>query len=69
MVLTSGTTSISNRMTNFFMWFWGLIYLFFSTIFTDHKQLGHNNRSGGSNSGGGNMKGLQKKGPKMGGGG
>ena len=68
MVLTSGETSIKNRFSNFLVWLWGLIYLFFSTIFTDHKKLGHNNIN--NNGGGGNMKGLggSKRGPKMGGG-
>ena len=68
MVLTSGETSIKNRFSNFLVWLWGLIYLFFSTIFTDHKKLGHNNIN--NHRGGGNMKGLggSKRGPAMGGG-
>ena len=59
MVLTSGEASISNRLSNFFIWLWGLIYLFFSTIFTDHKKLGHTSVNGGG--GGSNMKGLGGK--------
>ena len=68
MVLTSGETSIQNRFSNFVIWLWGLIYLFFSTIFTDHKKLGHNSVNG--NGGGSNMKGLGGGGSKrvMGGG-
>ena len=56
MVLTSGEASYYNRLSNFFVWLWGLIYLFFSTIFTDHKKLGHTSVNG--NGGGPNMRGL-----------
>ena len=68
MVLTSSETSFCNRFTNLAIWLWGLIYLFFSTIFSDHKKLG--NTGSGSSTGGSKMNGLggKKQGPKMGGG-
>jgi len=39
MVLTGNQIPITERIRNFFYWFWGLIYLFFATIFNDPKDL------------------------------
>ena len=68
MILTKSENSYSDRFTKVLVWAWGLIYLFFSTIFTAHKKLGHTSING--NRGGSNMKGLgdKKQGPKIGGG-
>ena len=61
MVQTSSTAGLVNRVQNFFFWLWGLIYLFFATIFTDHKKLGANPRSGQFGNGGGpKMHGMKK---------
>ena len=69
MVQTSNTAPITDRISNFLMWVWGLIYLFFATIFTDPKKMNINSRSGQFGNGGGpKMNGLKKAGPKMGGG-
>ena len=59
-------------MSNFLMWLWSLIYLFFATIFSDPKKMNVNPRSGQfGNGGSGNkkMNGLKKAGPSVRGGG
>ena len=53
MVLTSGTSPITSRISNFFMWLFGLIYLFFATIFSDPSKMNVNPRSTGFGNGGG----------------
>ena len=67
MVQTSSTTSVVNRVSNFFFWLWGLIYLFFATIFTDPKAQKGNGQFG--NGGAKKMHGLRKPGPNIRGGG
>ena len=72
MVQTSGTSPITDRISNFFMWLWGLLYLFFATIFMDPKKMDINPRSGQFGNGGGgnkNMHGMRKAGPNVRGGG
>ncbi len=39
MVKTGNQIPYIERLRNFFFWFWGLIYLFFATIFSDPKDL------------------------------
>ena len=71
MVLTSGTSPITSRISNFFMWLFGLIYLFFATIFSDPSKMNVNPRSTGFGNGGGDKKmhGMRKAGPNVRGGG
>ena len=71
MVQTSSTSPIGSRISNFFMWVWSLIYLFFATILPDPKQVNVDSRSGSFGNGGGkgNMNGMKKAGPNVRGGG
>ena len=61
------------RIENFLIWLWGLVYLFFATIFTDPKKVNVNQRGGqfgnGGSKGNRNMHGLKSKGPNVRGGG
>ena len=67
MVLTSNETGISSRFSHFFFWLWGIMSLFFATIFNDPKKLDPKGGNFG-NGGGKKMNGMQRKGPSMGGG-
>ena len=55
MVLTSSTTGFTNRISNFFFWIWGMIYLFFATIMSSKEGQDAINKKNG------NMKGFGKK--------
>ena len=69
MVQTSNQIPITDRISNFLIWVWGLIYLFFATIFSDPKKMNVNSRGGSFGNGKGpKMHGMKKAGPKMGGG-
>ena len=61
MVLTNNDVSVRSRFENFFVWLWGMLYLFFATIFTDPSKA--NKSSGGQfgNGGSGNKMHGQKK--------
>jgi len=39
MVRTHADVPIMTRISNFFLYIWSLIYLFFATIFSDPKTL------------------------------
>ena len=52
MVLTNNDVGVGDRFSNFFVWLWGLIYLFFSTIFSDPSKA--NKANGGQFGNGGN---------------
>ena len=72
MVRTGYEIPITERLKNLFFWFWGLIYLFFATIFNDPKALDRDQQRGtdrwGARGTGGNIHGLKRGGPSMGGG-
>ena len=73
MVLTGNQIPFTERIRNFFFWFWGLIYLFFATVFSDPKDLEREQKRGtdrwGASGTGGNIHGLRRggSGPAMGG--
>jgi len=55
------------RIYNFFIWLWGLVYLFIASLFTDPNQLRANNnangrygRGGGGGYGNGKINGLKR---------
>jgi len=69
MVRTGWQIPITEHISNFFFAIWGLIYLFFATIFTDPKNLKERKKFGASGFGG-NIHGIKRggNGPAMGGG-
>ena len=75
MVRTSQELPITERITNFFVMLWGLIYLFFASIFSSPKANNADSQNQARFGGGkfkgssGNMRGLAKGGggPRMGG--
>jgi len=76
MVRFGNQIPITERFKNFVIWFWGLIYLFVATIFSDPNRLGRDanqngtDRWGARGTGGSNIHGLKRgvSGPTMGGG-
>jgi hypothetical protein len=71
MVKTVNELPITTRLTNFLVYLWGLIYLFFASIFSDpsKRMVDRQNPQFRPSSGGRNMNGLKKGGcgPAMGG--
>lgn len=74
MVQTGYSIPITQRLSAAVFWLWGLIYLFFATIFTDHKKLNTDNFDSngrpkwGAGGKGGNMHGLNLQQQSRGGG-
>ena len=56
MVLTNNEVSVRSRFENFFVWLWGILYLFFATIFTDPSKANTGQQRSGQfgNGGSGN---------------